>query len=80
MKRIFTLLAIVLATSALAQPLATKYGASPLELSSKKQWEKQVRPAVMEFFQQEVYGKVPPTQPKVSFRPLGEGEAFGGKV
>ena len=80
MKRIFTLLAIVLATSALAQPLATKYGASPLELSSKKQWEKQVRPAVMEFFQQEVYGKVPPTQPKVSFSPIGEGEAFGGKV
>lgn len=80
MKRIFTLLAIVLASSALAQPLATKYGASPLELSSKRQWEKQVRPTVMEFFQTEVYGKVPPTQPKVSFSLIGEGEAFGGKV
>ena len=56
------------------------YGAEPLHIASKKVWNKQVRPAVMSFFQNEVYGKVPPVQPKVSFRLIGEGEAFSGKV
>lgn len=78
MKRFFTLILILAATSVLAQP--AKYGAEPLRPSSKKQWEKIDRPAIMQFFQNEVYGKVPATQPTVDFRIIGEGEAFGGKV
>lgn len=57
-----------------------KYGSSPLEVASKREWEKRVRPAVLEFFTNEVYGKVPPTQPSVEFRVLNEGAAFNGKV
>lgn len=80
MKQILSFILIFIATTAVAQPSATKYGASPIEVESKRQWEKSLRPAVMEFFQQQVYGKVPPTQPKVDFRIIGEGEAFGGEV
>lgn len=80
MKQILSFILILIAATAVAQPLATKYGASPIEVESKRVWEKSVRPAVMEFFQQEVFGKVPPTQPKVDFRIIGEGEAFGGEV
>lgn len=76
MKRLLTLIAICLLQGSLAQP----YGAKPLDVTSKREWQKKVRPAVMEFFQNEVYGKVPPTQPTVDFRIIGEGEAYGGKV
>ena len=76
MKRLLTFIAICLLQGSVAQP----YGAQPIDVTSKREWQKQVRPAVMEFFQNEVYGKVPPTQPTVDFRLLGEGEAYGGKV
>lgn len=76
MKRLLTFIAICLLQGSVAQP----YGAQPIDVTSKREWQKQVRPAVMEFFQNEVYGKVPPTQPTVDFRLLSEGEAYGGKV
>ena len=80
MKQILLLLLILMTSTTNAQSSITKYGASPLEMRSKREWKRDVRPAVMEFFQQEVYGKVPHTQPSVDFRIINEGEAFGGKV
>ena len=80
MKQIILFFAFLMATSAAAQPTIAKYGASPLEVSSKKEWKKSVRPAILHFFEQEVYGKVPEKQPTVEFRVIGQGEAFGGKV
>ena len=78
---LFALIALVVLQVAQAQPPALpRYGDAPLEIASKREWERRVRPAVLEFFTNEVYGKVPPTQPKVTFRLLNEGEAFGGKV
>ena len=76
MKRLLTFIAICLLQGSMAQP----YGAKSIDVTSRREWQKQVRPAVMEFFQNEVYGKVPPTQPAVDFRLLSEGEAYGGKV
>ena len=76
MRLLLTFVALCLLHTSAAQP----YGANPLEVASKREWQKKVRPAVMEFFQQEVYGAVPPSQPEVDFRIIGEGEAFGGKV
>ena len=80
MKQILLLILILMTSTTNAQSSITKYGASPLEMRSKREWKRDVRPAVMEFFQQEVYGKVPHTQPSVDFRIINEGEAFGGKV
>lgn len=80
MKHILSLMALLLCFGALAQPSSDKFGASPLEFSSKKEWQKVARPAIFEFFQQQVYGKTPPTQPTVDFRIIDEGEAFDGKV
>lgn len=57
-----------------------QYGFGPLQVQSRKQWQKVDRPAIMEFFQSEVYGKVPPTQPSVEFALVGQGEAYGGKA
>ena len=76
MKRLLTFIAICLLQGSMAQP----YGAKSIDVTSRREWQKQVRPAVMEFFQNEVYGKVPPTHPAVDFRIIGEGEAYGGKV
>ena len=80
MKNLLTLLFAVSALSLSAQPLERKFGADPLNIPTRREWQKRVRPAVMEFFQSEVYGKVPPTQPEVSFRIIGEGKAYEGKV
>ncbi|MBQ2374995.1 MAG: acetylxylan esterase [Alistipes sp.] len=76
MRLLLTFVALCLLHTSTAQP----YGANPLEVASKREWQKKVRPAVMEFFQQEVYGIVPPSQPEVDFHIIDEGEAFGGKV
>lgn len=82
MKHFFLLTALCIAVGARAQSIpATKhYGAEPLSPSSKREWKRVDRPAIMRFFEEEVYGKVPPTTPEVSFRIIGEGEAYGGKV
>ena len=39
-----------------------KYGAGPLEFSSLKEWKKVHRPAIMEFFLNDVYGHYPQKQ------------------
>ena len=36
-----------------------KYGAEPLDISSLRQWEKVHRPAIYNFFETEVYGRMP---------------------
>jgi hypothetical protein len=82
MRRILlVLLSLVVLQAAQAQtPALSRLGDAPLEIASKREWERHVRPAILDFFTREVYGKVPPKQPTVKFSLLNEGEAFGGKV
>ncbi|MBR4995135.1 MAG: acetylxylan esterase [Alistipes sp.] len=82
MKKLFGLMlmvAVVLPSmSVVAQQ---KYGAKPLEFESLKEWKKVHRPAILEFFQSEVYGRTPEKQPKVSFEMLEQSDkALGGKA
>lgn len=56
------------------------YGAEPLKFKSVKEWEKQHRPAIMAFFENEVYGKMPEKNIPIKAEVLEEGSAFGGKA
>lgn len=56
------------------------YGAEPLKFKSVKEWEKYHRPAIMSFFEEEVYGKMPQKKVPIRYELLEEGEALGGKA
>ena len=56
------------------------YGAEPLEISSLRQWERVHRPAIYDFFEKEVYGRIPEKQVPIRYELLSEGEALGGKA
>ena len=56
------------------------YGAEPLEISSLRQWERVHRPAIYNFFETEVYGRMPEQQVPIRYELLSEGEALGGKA
>ena len=56
------------------------YGAEPLEISSLRQWERVHRPAIYNFFETEVYGRMPEKQVPILYELLSEGEALGGKA
>ena len=56
------------------------YGAEPLEISSLRQWERVHRPAIYDFFEKEVYGRMPEKQVPIRYELLSEGEALGGKA
>ena len=56
------------------------YGAEPLEISSLRQWERVHRPAIYNFFETEVYGRMPEKQVPIRYELLSEGEALGGKA
>lgn len=87
MKRFFILsLLLSLATipSLRAQQNAvsvTKYGAEPLRFSSVEEWESVHRPVIMEFFEREVYGRMPTAQVPMRFELLSEKSgALAGKA
>ena len=56
------------------------YGAEPLEISSLRQWERVHRPAIYDFFEKEVYGRMPEKQVPNRYELLSEGEALRGKA
>ena len=56
------------------------YGAEPLEISSLRQWERVHRPAIYNFFETEVYGRMPEKSVPISYELLTEGAALGGKA
>lgn len=56
------------------------YGAEPLEISSLRQWERVHRPAIYNFFETEVYGRMPEKSVPISYELLGEGQALDGKA
>ena len=57
-----------------------KYGAEPLEISSLRQWEKVHRPAIYNFFETEVYGRMPDKKVPIRYELLTQGEALAGKA
>ena len=65
-------------TSCNEQPY--KYGAEPLEISSLRQWENVHRPAIYNFFETEVYGRMPEKEVPIRYELLSEGEALAGKA
>ena len=80
-KFLLPLLALVVSASLVScdeQPHI--YGAEPLEISSLRQWERVHRPAIYDFFEKEVYGRMPEKQVPIRYELLSEGEALGGKA
>ena len=80
-KFLLPLLALVVSASLVScdeQPRI--YGAEPLEISSLRQWERVHRPAIYDFFEKEVYGRMPEKQVPIRYELLSEGEALGGKA
>ena len=47
-------------------------------VKSAGEWSRDVRPAVMKFFGEDVYGVLPPKPAKLDFRLVESGNAFGG--
>ena len=84
MKRtIAMLLMLGCAMMALAQPTTIKvkkYGAKPLCFSSVEEWEMVHRPVIYNFFEREVYGRVPMYQPAVTYELLRTDSASNGKA
>ena len=80
MRLIYSLLLACITFAAVAQPTNKRYGAEPLHSKSRREWQKTDRPAIMRFFQEEIYGIQPPTQPTVEFRLVGEGMSLSEKV
>lgn len=80
-KFILSLLALSACTALIScgeQPRT--YGAEPLEISSLRQWERVHRPAIYNFFETEVYGRMPEKQIPIRYELLTEGEALSGKA
>ena len=80
-KFLLPLLALVVGASLVScdeQPRI--YGAEPLEISSLRQWERVHRPVIYDFFEKEVYGRMPEKQVPIRYELLSEGEALGGKA
>ena len=66
-----------------AQPTTVKvkkYGAKPLRFSSIEEWEVVHRPVIYNFFEREVYGRVPQHHPSVTYELLRTDSALGGKA
>lgn len=86
MKKItlFSLVATLFALACAAQPKAVevkKYGAEPLRFSSVEEWESVHRPVIMNFFEREVYGRMPVQDVPMSFDVISESHnALGGKA
>ena len=82
MRKIFypLLLSLSCATLIACDEKPRTYGAEPLEISSLRQWERVHRPAIYNFFETEVYGRMPEKQVPIRYELLSEGEALGGKA
>ena len=82
MRKIFYPLLLSLSCAALiaCDEEPRTYGAEPLEISSLRQWERVHRPAIYNFFETEVYGRMPEKQVPIRYELLSEGEALGGKA
>ena len=69
--------------TSLAQPATVKvkkYGAKPLHFSSVEEWEMVHRPVIYNFFEREVYGRGPMSQPSVTYELLRTDSALNGKA
>ncbi len=77
---LFSLFVIIQLPAAFAQVKTMHYPTAPFQIENLKQWKKKHRPAIYDFFENEVYGKVPQAKVKVKYEVLEEGEAFGGKA
>lgn len=75
---LLSLASCLMLTSCNEQPY--KYGAEPLEISSQRQWEKVHRPAIYNFFETEVYGRMPDKKVPIRYELLTQGEALAGKA
>lgn len=82
MKRfMFSLLMLAISVPTMCVSAQQKYGAGPLEFSSLKEWKKVHRPAIMEFFLNDVYGHYPQKQIEPRFELLEQSDkALGGKA
>ena len=80
MRFIYSLLLACITFAAAAQPTSKRYGAEPLHSKSRREWQKIDRPAIMRFFQEEIYGIQPPNQPTVEFRVVSEGVSHSDRV
>lgn len=80
---LFALLALLGSLQCVAQPAVNvkKYGAEPLRFSSVEEWEQVHRPVIMNFFEREVYGRMPQKQVPMEFDVISEkAGALGGKA
>ncbi|MBO4993807.1 MAG: acetylxylan esterase [Alistipes sp.] len=80
---LFALLALLGSLQCVAQPTVNvkKYGAEPLRFSSVEEWEQVHRPVIMNFFEREVYGRMPQKQVPMEFDVISEkAGALGGKA
>ena len=85
MKRFVGILLVMLgfAAAVSAQPASVKvkkYGAAPLRFSSVEEWEYIHRPIIFNYFQNEVYGRVPECQVSVLYDRMRVDVALGGKA
>ena len=75
------LLMLACAVPTMSVSAQQKYGAEPLEFSSFKEWKKVHRPAIMDFFLNDVYGHYPEKQVTPRFELLEQSDkALGGKA
>lgn len=75
------LLMLACAVPTMSVSAQQKYGAEPLEFSSLKEWKKVHRPAIMDFFLNDVYGHYPEKQVTPRFELLEQSDkALGGKA
>ena len=82
MKKLFGYIAVAAMLLSTAGAAAQqKYGAGPLEFESLKEWKRVHRPAIMEFFLNDVYGNYPQKQVEPRFELLEQSDkALGGKA
>lgn len=80
-KSLFCFLLAALLLESVSLVAQEKYGAKPLEFESLKEWKKVHRPAIYDFFLNEVYGRTPEKDVKASFELLEQSDkALGGKA
>ena len=82
MKRfMFSLLMLAISVPTMCVSAQQKYGAKPLEFESLKEWKRVHRPAIMDFFLNDVYGNYPQKQVTPRFELLEQSDkALGGKA
>ena len=82
MKKLFSFLCTVaLLMPTMCVSAQQKYGAKPLEFESLKEWKRVHRPAIMDFFLNDVYGHYPEKQVTPRFELLEQSDkALGGKA